>query len=415
MKVLHITKSVKGGAGIAAKRLHEALCENGVQSGFLSSNLTIRFNNQIVNDPFFIYQKPSLLKKVYLKIKVLFFPNQYQKAVSQLRKIKEKLECEIVSLPFSNYKLHEHPLVKEADVINLHWIGEFVDFPSFFKNCTKPIVWTLHDMNPFQGIFHYRNDEDRNKLIAGHLDSEMKKIKEIAIQTVTNGNIVSPSKWLLEEAKKSNGFINWDGKWIPNSLSIENFNKKDKEVLREEKAIGSDEFVVLFIADSVKNQRKGFDLLIEALSNLKNIKITILIIGKGEIPAVNMLKIISLGEVNSSSEMEACYRMADVFVLPSREDNLPNVMLESFACGTPIIGFHTGGIAEHTIENLTGILADEMTAESLGNTIKKFYETRNNYNELVIKKYAEENFSNKKQADSYVSLYNKMLKSIYNK
>ena len=143
--------------------------------------------------------------------------------------------------------------------------------------------------------------------------------------------------------------------------------------------------------------------------NLRNIKTTVLVIGKGEIPAIDTVKIISLGEINSSSEMAECYSMADVFVLPSREDNLPNVMLEAFACGTPVIGFNTGGIAEHTIENITGILADEMTAESLENAIEKFYETRNNYNELVIKAYAEENFSNGKQALSYIELYHEIL------
>lgn len=409
MRVLHITRSVKGGAGIAAKRLHDALCENGVQSGFLSSNLTIGFNNQIINDSFFTYRKPSLLKKVYLKVMALFFPSQYQKAIFKLQKIEEMLECEIVSLPFGNYKLHEHPLVKEADIINLHWIGEYVDFPSFFKNCTKPIVWTLHDMNPFQGIFHYKNDQDRNNQIAGHFDSEMKRIKEIAIQSVTKGIIVSPSKWLLEEAKESDVFFNWDKKWIPNSINLGLFRHQDKEALRSEKNIRSDEFVMLFVADSLKNSRKGFDLLIDALLNLRNIKVTILVIGKGEIPAIDTVKIISLGEINSSLEMTECYNMADVFVLPSREDNLPNVMLEAFACGTPVIGFPVGGIAEHVKMNFTGVLAEEMSGLSLAKAIGKFYQTRNNYTNSVIRKYAEDNFSFQKQADAYQKVYDTIL------
>ncbi|RVT75882.1 glycosyltransferase [Flavobacterium sufflavum] len=405
MKVLHITKSAKGGAGIAAKRLHDALCENGVQSGFLSSNLTIGFNNQIINDSFFTYRKPSLLKKVYLKVMGLFFSSQCQKVIFRLQKIEEMLECEIVSLPFGNYKLHEHPLVKEADIINLHWVGDFIDFPSFFKNFTKPIVWTLHDMNPFQGIFHYMNDQDRNNQIAGQFDKEMKQIKKSAIQSVKNGTIVSPSQWLLNEARKSEFFFNWGGRCIPNSINLEIFNQKDKLALRKEKNIGGNEFVILFAADSIKSYRKGFDLLRNALLKLKDIEITVLTIGKGDIPVIDTVKLISLGEISSSSEMAECYSMADVFVLPSREDNLPNVMLEAFACGTPIIGFNTGGIAEHTIENLTGILADEMIAQSLANAIAKFYDTRNDYSRSVIRKYAEEKFSYENQARSYMRIY----------
>ena len=141
--------------------------------------------------------------------------------------------------------------------------------------------------------------------------------------------------------------------------------------------------------------------------------ITVLVVGTGEIPSIDIdnVKIISLGEVRSTLEMAEYYGLADVFVLPSREDNLPNVMLEAFACGLPLIGFNTGGIAEHTIENITGILADEMTAESLENAIVKFYETRNNYNRGLIRKYAEDNFSPEKQVSDYLEVY----KSIFSR
>jgi glycosyltransferase involved in cell wall biosynthesis len=213
----------------------------------------------------------------------------------------------------------------------------------------------------------------------------------------------------MGEVKKSDVFVDFKEEYIPNAINLELFKLQDKEALKKAKSIGSDEFVILFVSDSLKNYRKGFNLLTEALMNLKNINVTVLAIGKGTIPTIGNLKIISLGEINSPSEMAACYAIADVFVLPSREDNLPNVMLESFACGTPVLGFNIGGIAEHTIDNITGILADEMTSQSLTTAIRKFYQTRNNYNNSVIRKYAEENFSFKKQADSYIALYEKVV------
>ncbi|MFD0777180.1 hypothetical protein ACFQZF_15460 [Flavobacterium myungsuense] len=43
------------------------------------------------------------------------------------------MKFEMATLPFSNYKIHEHPLFKEADIINLHWIDGIIDYPSFLK------------------------------------------------------------------------------------------------------------------------------------------------------------------------------------------------------------------------------------------------------------------------------------------
>lgn len=415
MKVLHITTSSRGGAGIAAKRLHDALRENGVQSGFLSANQTIDFDNQIVNDSFFAYQKPSFFKKIYLKFEALFFPDRHQKAAAQFRKIKDKLHYEIATLPFSHYALHEHPLVNEADIINLHWVGEFIDYPVFFEHCRKPIVWTFHDMNPFQGIFHYKNDENDNFAIASSFDAAMKRIKAEALKKIRIGAIVTPSRWLLSEAEKAMVFDGFEKTCIPNSIALDVFNIQDKEKLRNEYRLEKQEFVLLFVADSVKNKRKGFDLLLEALSLIKDKPITVMAIGKGEMPKADNLKIISLGEINTAEKMAACYALADLFVLPSREDNLPNVMLESFASGTPIVGFPIGGVAEHVKANLTGVLADGISSAALAKAIAHFYATKENYNPLKIREYAEANFSFKKQADAYMKLYTDILRRNANK
>lgn len=411
MKVLHITSSSKGGAGIAALRLHEALQQQGIQSGYLSANLTVDFNNKPIKDNFFTYKKPTLFKRALLKIQSHFAFTKEQRLHNQFNNIKDKLNYEIANLPFSVYKLHEHPLVQEADIINLHWMNGLIDYTVFFKECQKPIVWTLHDMNPFMGIFHYKNDEVKNSQIAGNFDNKIKEIKAKAIKSVKNGTIVAPSKWLLEEAIKSNVFDGFSAQHICNGISFESF-KYDKKILRKNNNIEVDEFIVLFVSDNLKNYRKGFDLLVEVLSSIDDLSITLFIIGKGTFEPQNNLKIIALGEVNSISKMAEYYNLANVFVLPSREDNLPNVMLEAFASGTPLVGFKIGGIAEHTINGVTGFLAEEMTVVSLAEAIKKIYQKKTSFDEEIIRNYAEDNFSYKKQADSYLSVYNKSLNKI---
>lgn len=152
MKILHITTKSKGGAGIAALRLHHALVQSGISSAYLSTDLTINYNNNSIQDSFFNYKKPSFSKKLLLKIQMLLFPSAFQKAKKHLSDLEEQLHYEMLSLPYSKNDLNKHKLVQEADIINLHWVGGILDYDSFFSINNKPIVWTLHDMNPFFGI-----------------------------------------------------------------------------------------------------------------------------------------------------------------------------------------------------------------------------------------------------------------------
>jgi glycosyltransferase involved in cell wall biosynthesis len=408
MKILQITTSINGGAGIAALRLHKALCENNVSSGFLSTDLSLDFNNELLEDEFFNYIKKTLIKRIINKIKRFLIPSYKFNKTKQFEGLKNKLSCEIATLPFSNYQLHNHPLVKEADVINLHWVSGVLDYPSFFKSCKKPIVWTLHDMNPFQGVFHYKDDQRRNENIIGDFDFEIKKIKKKSLKLIKKGAIISPSNWLLDKA--SDNFSAFSKTCISNSIDLNVFTLKNKLELRKNFAILPDEFVLFFVADSLKNPRKGFDLLLESLSILSKIMpITIMVIGEGNIPKMNNIKVLSLGVVKSEIEMSNLYSVANVFVLPTREDNLPNVMLESFACGLPVISFNNGGMVEHIKLNFNGLLIDGFTGVALADGILDFYKSRNNYNSFEIRKYAENNFSFKKQAEAYSDIYEEIL------
>jgi hypothetical protein len=110
MKVLQVTTSSKGGAGIAALRLHEALRSYGVDSAFLSKDLTIDFKGVQLADDFFTYRKPSLFQKVIRKVKRLFLPSREQKLQNTLRKLHPQLNYEMLSTPFSSYTLEDHPL-----------------------------------------------------------------------------------------------------------------------------------------------------------------------------------------------------------------------------------------------------------------------------------------------------------------
>jgi len=410
MKVLHVTTSSKGGAGIAARRLHEALCKHGVKSAFVSTNLTIDYNNQITNDPFFAYRKPNFKEKVLRKIKKKFTVFRRERLKKELELLTDEIQCEIATLPFSFFQLQDHPLYLEADIINLHWINGVIDFPVFFSKNKKPIIWTFHDMNPFMGLFHYQGDEVKNRVKAAVLDSKIKKIKNEAIKKIKHGIVISPSKWLLEEIKSNQVFSVFDKFCVPNSIDLDVFKIIDKNELRDRYGIPREDFVLLFVSESLTNVRKGYDLLLKSLSILREEKITLLTIGKGELPTMENHKVISMGEISSNSKMVECYALANAFILPSREDNLPNVILESFACGLPIVGFDVGGVSEHVIENYTGILGNELSASSLAEAIISMKDNHVKYDSQIIREYAENSFSFKKQAQSYSDIYSLILR-----
>ena len=163
-------------------RLHQALREVGVSSAFVSINLTIDFNGSIIDDSFFCYTRLSLFQRGMRKLGSIMFPSLEQKLKNKLAEKQNTLSYEILSLPYSSYELNTHPLVQEADCIHLHWVSGILDYTNFFATVSKPVVWTLHDMNPFLGLFHYKADAIANKQIIGELDTEVQQIKIAEIQ-----------------------------------------------------------------------------------------------------------------------------------------------------------------------------------------------------------------------------------------
>jgi glycosyltransferase involved in cell wall biosynthesis len=109
--------------------------------------------------------------------------------------------------------------------------------------------------------------------------------------------------------------------------------------------------------------------------------------------------------------MSLAYNSADVFILSSLEDNLPNVMLESLCTGTPVIAFPNSG-AEEIIQNgINGIITDEISAISLSKAITTFFNNKSSFNSVNISKEAHSRFSGKKHFKSYLNVYSSLMKN----
>lgn len=399
MKVVILSSSDCGGSGIAALRLHKALMAYGVDSSmlcFFKGTNTPKVYRSRIN------------KSIYTKIiESLPFPFRQNKYKKQYQMLLKEGAYEIWSFPEAIYDISKHPLVQQADIVNVHWIGNHLNYESFFKNVKKPIVWTLHDMNPFLGISHYCGDRDANPHFLS-FEEQIRILKVKAISQHPNVSVVNLCNWMKSYSSRSEAFANRKHAVIPNSIDITTFRIYDKIEVRKELGLPVDKLVLLFVSQSVENRRKGFDLLQDALKSL-NRDCVLLVVGSVSDSLKDVPNCRFVGTVNEEQRMALLYAAADAFILPSREDNLPNTMVESLCCGTPVISFSNGGMCDYirTLEN--GVLVEQINSEALLDGIILFLDNVNQFDRYSISQDAHEVFSPSVQAKRYVDFFQSIL------
>ena len=141
---------------------------------------------------------------------------------------------------------------------------------------------------------------------------------------------------------------------------------------------------------------KRIDLLVKAFNHSKE---KLIIIGSGS-QKRKLIKIanknIKFVDYSSSAIVHSFVSKAKAFVHAGLED-FGIALVESQACGTPVIAYGSGGAAETVIDGRTGILFKEQTTEAILEAIKRFNETKFDCSELRenAEKYSVENFEKK--------------------
>ncbi len=419
LKVLHLsTYDVGGGAARAANRLHAGLLRFGIDSSMFVREARTKDSTVIRFEP-----TNTLLGRVRRRIK--------------RDQIKRNL---LSSVPIANDKFepfridrseHGSDLLSQLpahDILNIHWVADFLDYPSFFSKRAmgKPIVWTLHDMNPFTGGCHYdlgcgrytgQCGECPQLAISGPLDLshqiwERKKALFEGVP-IDQLHIVSPSCWLSDQAKQSPILGRFPVSVIPYGLDLEEFSPRDKRSAREVFGIPQDAKVVLFVADGLPLVRKGFEMLMEALEQIKTQvpHLCLVTVGHNSPSVGRRIWHINVGHVNNDRLLSNIYSAADILALPSRQDNLPNTVLEAMACGTPAVGFDVGGVSDMIQHGKTGLLVPPGDAIDLGMSIGKLLK---NNDWLSVwgencRRMAVQQFSLEQQAACYTALYRRLV------
>ncbi len=407
MKVAHLSNNDIGGAGIAAERLHRALLRQNIDSVFISKQ---KHNSKI---PRHVQFNPigHLMNRMGTKLGVTDDP---LKELTQRHLANRPKGFEHFSFPFSNLDLTNHKQVKDSDIIHLHWVSDgFLDFSSFFNNVDKPVVWTLHDMNPFTGGCHHADDclgyqsncigcPQLKNTIDENYSAEILKLKIESLKNSVSENlkIITPSKWLMKCSMQSKVFGGLTHFNIPNIPDVKSFFPMDKSAARNNLGLPTDKKILLFVAKDIDNPRKGIQFLQKAIEGMGE-DVLICSVGKAEAVFPDSF---NFEYVVNNVMLNEIYNAADVFVLPSLAENFPNTICEAILCGTPVAAFDIGGVPE-LINEKNGILAEYKNEDSLRQAIEGIVNNPASYIKEIIAAEAKERFDVDKIINAHIQVY----------
>jgi len=417
VRILHINKCQEGGAAWCAKRIHNALIEQGVESRMLVADGEPCDGIYVANkDP----QKKfnviiRSIKRVLRKTPWYF---DKERLDSDFYKRNYSLPDPIyIHHPFSDYtNIAHHPLVEWADVIHLHWVPGFVDYPTFFKEVKKPIVWTLHDKYPLVGIQHYCSDFFP---IPSHLRWIDKKCRDIKRNGVSGSGVIlviAISEMMKSLCSQSSVMKSFPCRLIHNGVNVDVFRPYNRNNVRKELyakfgievILDQDCIIFMFSAYGIWDRNKGLQRAIDAIEKLKLQNKLLLIVGdnwESKTPCASF-PIIETGLVREQTELAKLYSVSNFFLQISYEETFAQTPLESMSCGTPVISTPCSG-SQDLIDESNGVICrgfdEDSIYEGICLAMNMVFDSEQIRNQ-IIKEY---NYS--KVAKEYMKLYSQLV------
>ena len=414
MKILHLsTSDCAGGAARSAYRLHDGLRRIGEDSSLFV--LHQKANAPHVRE---FYPAQNLLAQLRRRLRRFRIERDFRSYAP-----KRPAGLEAFTDDRTKYGGSVWKKLPDCDVINLHWTRGFLDLGTFFSQVSAPVIWTLHDMNAFTGGCHYSLGCVRFREQCGACpqlgSSDMKDLsrfiwrrKDKALRLMQAPlQVVTPSNWMSECVRSASLLGERPVTVIPYGLDTAIFAPFDQQAARQRFQIPSDARVVLFVADFLDNQRKGFSLLVDALNRVRIPNLVLVSMGRDRPQCALEARHIHLGMIHDDALLAEAYCAADLFAIPSLEDNLPNTVLESMACGTPAVGFDAGGIRDMVRADVTGLLAPPRDITALANIMSELLDdaARREAMSDQCRLVALEEYTLELQARRYRDLYQALL------
>ena len=391
MNVLLVSNSdLDGGAARAAYRLHRSLVERAADHSFNSRMRVIR---KLCDDSTVLGGPPDGQNPIWRRL---------QPRLAELSRQRFSTSNPVIhssAWPFTGLGVELQRLQRrgELDLLHLHWLGDTTLSIEELGRLQIPIVWTLHDQWAFCGAEHYTTpplpwecSSSDERFAVGYssasrpahedgpdLNRRVWLRKRRAWRKPMH--IICPSQWLADCARRSTLMQNWPITVIPNPIDLNIWAPFDKSQARALLGLPNDRLLVSFGAlGGINDPRKGADLLLEALQKLRTQvdglpldQLELVVFGQSR-PSKPLdvgFPIHYMGLLHDDISLRLIYAAADVFVIPSRQDNLPNTGLEAQSCGTPVVAFRTCGLVDIVEHQVTGALADPFDTLSLAHAI----------------------------------------------
>lgn len=401
MKVLIVNTSERiGGAAIAANRLMEALKHQHVQAHMLVRD---RQTQQLSVTT--VKQSWRLPLKFLWERAVIFLHNGFSR--QRLWK---------VDIANAGTDITQTVEFRQADVVHLHWVNQgflsLSDLEKIFRS-GKRVVITLHDQWYYTGICHYALSCNRFTegchacpfLGKHHLGGDLARrvfLQKQKIYAQAHITFVGCSQWIAEEARKS---ILTQGQRvvsIPNPIDTSLFQPIAQTEARQRLGLPLDRKLILFSSQRTTDSIKGFDYFAQACQLLQerhaDLRIGLVVVGKDSDKSCAGLPqdVFPVSYVSKEQQMVDIYNAVDAYVTPSLSDNLPNTIMEALACGTPCVGFRTGGIPEMIQHGENGYVAQYRDAEDLAEGIvwtlnpERYEALSKNARQFVLDHYSED-------------------------
>lgn len=407
-RVLHLAQSdSEGGAGRAAFRLHEILQASGIES-------TFHPGRNVRGDP---NVRPARLSGLGLEAtRWAAFMNALA-----LNLYRGRREADLFSPSLLAYGHPDPTLVTRADVVCLHWIAGAFLGPAQLARLRRPLVWRLSDLWPFTGGCHYpgvcRGFESscgRCPVLGSGRDLDLSRLghrQRERCYTDLDLTIVAPSRWIADEARRSSLLAGRRIVHIPTGVELDIFQPRDRAASRARFGLPQDSDVLLFGAlGALTDARKGYgDLvrMLEAWAPGHGCRAATLVLfgGGGAAPEqIAGVPVRDVGRLDDREALAALYCAADVLIAPFAEDNLPNVVLEAIACGTPVAAYAAGGIPDAVRPAQSGALAGRGDIRGLADALARTLADRDGLSRGA-RALAESEFDLRACAAAYVRLF----------
>ncbi len=417
IRVKHVAFSdINGGAARAAYRVHQSLVNNFSKKEIISSMRVIR---KYSNDPNVIGGPANSNHINYFKQRAL---NKCLRKIYNF-KIKTPFSAAWPSSGLAK-ELNKDYLFKKFDLINLHWLGDLTLSIKEIGDLQMPLTWRLADQWPIFGCEHYLGNDfdfDSIKNQFPYIKNKKEIFKNLlkfdfkSFQTYLKLkywkkpiHIIAPTNWIAKCVKESQLFEDSYISVINTPLDLDKWSPINKNKAKSELFLPLNKKIILFGAiGGLADKRKGGDLLIKTFLKMKNLdnlffdKYEILVFGaESKVDeALKNLKVKFVGRLDDIS-LRLHYSAADLFVLPSREDNLPGTGLESMACGTPVVAFNTCGLTDIIDHHVNGALAKPFDCDSMAYEInwtllneKRMIQLSKNSRKKAVEKWSQEKIS----------------------